>query len=363
MRRDGACNVDADDVIEGPRETGEVVDSVLEPELVEVYQALLEEPATAQECGQLIGQPARRVEQRLGRLAELRLVRRTLADENRWEALAPESAIAELVAPLQARAHQLNKRGERVRATLGRLSPLYRAAYRKQFAQSSTEVIRSSDEVRRRLRDLAQQASDTVVAVHPTMAPIDALRAGLELDKMLLERGVTYQLVWPHSARRQAESVDYMRLIMEMGGQVRTAPMLPSRMIVLDRTVALIPLPAEQGTGAAIVRDPVVLDFMSRIFEHIWDRARPVNSISYDDIVLSEIELALLNDLALGRTDESIARRLGIATRTLRRYLASLFERFGVETRFQLGVAAARVGLVAGDEHDTERDYASGSTQ
>jgi DNA-binding NarL/FixJ family response regulator len=133
-------------------------------------------------------------------------------------------------------------------------------------------------------------------------------------------------------------------------------------MIVLDRTVALIPLPAEQGAGAAIVRDPVVLDFMSRIFEHIWDRARPVNNISYDDIVLSEIEIAVLNDLALGRTDESIARRLGIATRTLRRYLSSLFERFGVETRFQLGVAAARVGIIDGDD-EHERRYASGSTQ
>jgi DNA-binding CsgD family transcriptional regulator/sugar-specific transcriptional regulator TrmB len=359
MRGDGARDDEEDHVTEGTGDTG---DATLEPELVEVYQALLDEPATAEECGQLVGEPAWQIEPRLDRLAGLCLVRRTLTDQDRWEALAPESAIAELVAPLQARAHQLNKRGERVRANLGRLGPLYRSAYRQRFAQSSTEVIRSSDEVRRRLRDLAQQAADTVVAVHPTMAPIEALRAGLELDKMLLERGVTYQLVWPHSARRQAESVDYMRLIMEMGGQVRTAPMLPSRMIVLDRTVALIPLPAEQGAGAAIVRDPVVLDFMSRIFEHIWDRARPVNSISYDDIVLSEIEVAVLNDLALGRTDESIARRLGIATRTLRRYLASLFERFGVETRFQLGVAAARVGIIAGDEQD-DRRYASGSTQ
>ena len=335
-----------DDVGEG---VGAVRRAELEPDLVELYQVLLVEPATAQECGQLVDEQIGRVEENLFQLAGLRLVRRTITDPDRWEALAPESAIAELVAPMQARAHQLNTHSEQVRASIGRLSPLYRAAFRKQFAQSSTEVLRGSDEVRQRLRDLSVQARDTVVAVHPTMAPIDALRAGLELDRMLLERGVSYQVVWPHSARRQTESVDYMRLIIDLGARVRTAAMLPSRMILLDGAVALIPLPAEQGAGAAVVRDPVVLDFMSHIFEHIWERARPVNDVSYDDIVASEIEVAILNDLAAGRTDDSIARRLGIATRTLRRYLSSLFERFGVASRFQLGIAAANAGVINAD--------------
>jgi len=330
-------------------EGGTVQAAELEPQLVELYQLLVGEPATAQECGQLVGEPVHRVDENLSRLAELRLVRRTITDPDRWEALPPESAIAELVAPMQARAHQLTTRSEQVRASIGRLSPLYRAAFRKQFAQSSTEVLRGSDEVRQRLRDLSVQARDTVVAVHPTMAPIDALRAGFELDRTLLERGVSYQVVWPHSARRQTESVDYMRLIINLGARVRTAAMLPSRMILLDRTVALIPLPAEQGSGAAVVRDPVVLDFMTHIFEHIWERAQPVNDVSYDDVVFSEIEVAILNDLAAGRTDDSIARRLGIATRTLRRYLSSLFERFGVASRFQLGIAAAQAGVIKTD--------------
>ncbi len=318
----------------------------LGPELVALYQALLDEPATAAECGQLVGASRGVVERDLCRLAELHLVRRTVTDHDRWEALAPESAIAELVAPLQAHAHQLTTRGEQVRASIGKLGPLYRAAYRKQFAQSSTEVLAGSDEVRQRLRDLSVQARESVIAIHPTMAPVEALRAGLDLDRTLLERGVDYNVVWPHSARRQAESVDYMRLIMDLGAHVRTAAVPPVRMIVLDRTVALIPLPAEDGEGAAIVRDPVVLDFMAHIFEHVWEVARPVDDIAYDEAVYSEIELAILSDLAGGRTDEAIARRLGIATRTLRRYLSSLFERFGVETRFQLGIAAMRAGLL-----------------
>jgi DNA-binding CsgD family transcriptional regulator/sugar-specific transcriptional regulator TrmB len=320
----------------------------LGPGLAELYQALLDEPATAAECGSRVGTSQACVERDLCRLAELRLVRRVVDDPERWEALAPESAIAELVAPMQTRVHELTTLAEHVRASIGKLSPLYRAAYRKQFAQSSTEVLCTSDEVRRRLRDLSVQARDAVIAVHPTMAPVAALRDGLDLDRMLLQRGVEYNVVWPHSARRQAESVDYMRLIMDLGAQVRTAAVPPVRMIVLDRSVALIPLPAEEGEGAAIVRDPVVLAFMVRIFDHVWEHARPVDDIAYDDVVFSEIELAILNDLAGGRTDAAIARRLGIATRTLRRYLSALFERFGVETRFQLGIAAMRAGLLSG---------------
>lgn len=329
----------------------------LAPEQIELYQVLLEEPVTAAECAVLLDRPADAVRGGLCELERLHLARRTLCDADRWEALAPESAIAAIVAPMQARAHQLTTLSEHVRASLGRLSSSYRSAYRKQFAQSSTEVVRGGDEVRQRLRDLSVQARESVVAVHPTMAPIEVLHAGLELDRALLERGVEYRVVWPHSARRQADSVDYMRLIINLGAHVRTAATLPTRMIVLDSSIALIPLPPAQGAGAAIVRDPVVLDFMSHIFGHIWERSQPVNDISYDAVVFEEIELAILGDLAAGRTDEAIARRLGIATRTLRRYLSSLFERLGVETRFQLGIAAMRSGLLK------EYDYESWSTQ
>ena len=321
----------------------------LTPEQVEVYQALLEAPATATECAKLVGRPTHQVEDSLLALHRLCLVRRSLCEEQRWEAVAPELAIAEIVAPMHARVRQLTTYSEQIRSTLGRLTAIYQAAYRKQYAQSRTEVLHGGAVVRQRLRDLSVQAKETVVAVHPTMPPVGALRAGLELDRTLLERGVRYQVVWPHSARRQPESVDYMRLIIDLGAQVRTSAVLPARMIVLDSAVALIPLPASQGPGAAVVRDPVVLDFMSQIFRHIWEPAQPVREVCYDDVVVEEIERAILTDLAAGRTDEAIARRLGIATRTLRRYMSSLSERLGVETRFQLGIAAVRAGLIRVD--------------
>ncbi|OLR93663.1 hypothetical protein BJP25_15460 [Actinokineospora bangkokensis] len=311
--------------------------------MVEVYGVLLEGPLTTDECSGAVGRPAL---PDLHRLAAMHLVRPALALPGGWEAVAPDTAIAASLAPLQERVRELTERTESVRAVLGSLEPLHRAARRKQSADSSTELVRGSEQVRRRLSDLAGSAQREVMAVHPTMAPVEVLREGLALDRALLARGVDYKVVWPHTARRQQDSIEYMRLLRGLGGTVRTAPMLPSRIILLDRSVALVPLPAEEGPGAAVVRDPVVLDFLVSIFDHIWDRAQPVEEISYDNRVFGEIELAILQALTRGDTDEAIARALGISTRTLRRYLTAMFERLEVETRFQLGIAAMRAGLV-----------------
>ncbi|WP_285743576.1 LuxR C-terminal-related transcriptional regulator [Lentzea sp. NBRC 105346] len=323
-----------------------------------MYRFLTEGPADAAQCCAATGIPAEQVASALAELAEYKLIRPTLEDRAQWEAVSPDTAIAETLAPMQTQVHNLTRWGDQVRRTLGSFDSIYHDAYRKRHMQSSTEVICGGDQVRQRLADLANQAQNQVLAVHPTMAPIEVLRAGSDLDRSLLERGINYRVVWPHSARRQTEAVQYMRMLQDLGGEVRTAAMPPSRMILLDGEVALVPLPAQQGPGAGILRDPVVLDFLKQIFEHVWQQAQPVSSIEYDDAVFEQIELAILSELALGKTDEAIARRLAISTRTLRRYLNTLFERLDIETRFQLGLAAARSNLVKlpGSSGDPEAD-------
>lgn len=73
-------------------------------------------------------------------------------------------------------------------------------------------------------------------------------------------------------------------------------------------------------------------------------------AVGSDDRLPQKMEVAILRELAEGRTDEAISRRLGISSRTLRRYLSAMLETFGVDTRFQLGMAAVRHGVIAVDE-------------
>jgi DNA-binding NarL/FixJ family response regulator len=64
--------------------------------------------------------------------------------------------------------------------------------------------------------------------------------------------------------------------------------------------------------------------------------------------------------LAVGTKDEAIARKLEVSTRTVRRAVASLMEECNAESRFQLAVAAVRLGwLTATDlaqaaQHDED---------
>ncbi|WP_223268058.1 helix-turn-helix domain-containing protein [Streptosporangium nondiastaticum] len=55
-------------------------------------------------------------------------------------------------------------------------------------------------------------------------------------------------------------------------------------------------------------------------------------------------EEATVRLLAEGRTDEAIAKRLGVSRRTARRIATGLMERLGARSRFQVGVLAVQAG-------------------
>lgn len=55
-------------------------------------------------------------------------------------------------------------------------------------------------------------------------------------------------------------------------------------------------------------------------------------------IVLASREKAIVELLAEGHADASVARRLGVSQRTVTYTLRALMDRIGVENRFQLGL-------------------------
>jgi DNA-binding NarL/FixJ family response regulator len=65
------------------------------------------------------------------------------------------------------------------------------------------------------------------------------------------------------------------------------------------------------------------------------------------DTELGEQQRQLLRLMAQGFPDTTIARRLSLGPRTLARRISDLYAVLGVETRFQAGAAAERLGLLA----------------
>ncbi|MFD3326932.1 helix-turn-helix transcriptional regulator [Streptomyces sp. NPDC058701] len=58
---------------------------------------------------------------------------------------------------------------------------------------------------------------------------------------------------------------------------------------------------------------------------------------------LTGTEAAVIEGLAQGLTDESVARRVGVTPRTVRRHVAAVSERYGATSRLQLGLLLGRV--------------------
>ena len=81
------------------------------------------------------------------------------------------------------------------------------------------------------------------------------------------------------------------------------------------------------------------------LFAELWRRADP-----FHDGAAAAADVRVLELLGLGFKDEAIARHVGLSLRTVRRRIATLMDEHGVDTRFQLGVAACRRGLL--DEGD-----------
>lgn len=69
-------------------------------------------------------------------------------------------------------------------------------------------------------------------------------------------------------------------------------------------------------------------------------------ALSEREIALDEEEMQIVRLLADGLVLDSIARRLSLSERTLRRRIRALCDRFGVDTPVQVVVIAARNGLL-----------------
>lgn len=336
-------STDSTPAIPGPGPKG------LGPDARSLYAALIEHE------GDLAGareglNPAIDVDEALGLLNRLHLLHRGQAEE-RYEPVSPAEAAEDLLGPREAKAHASLADSAQMRRTMRELEPVYRKATRQHVTSSSAELLHDGEEVRARLEEIRDGVTTSIYSAHPTMAPPDVLNAALDQDAALLSRGIIFRELFTHTALRYHSSLTYVRAMRRLGAQVRTASMIPSRLILIDDTYALIPTPGLTAS-AALVRDEAMIAFLHEMFDFLWERAQEVSSGSSEDSAIAEvpheIEMAILHEMSEGRTDEAISRRLGISSRTLRRYLAGMLETFGVETRFQLGVAATRSGLVGG---------------
>ncbi|HWG99260.1 MAG TPA: helix-turn-helix transcriptional regulator [Pilimelia sp.] len=119
---------------------------------------------------------------------------------------------------------------------------------------------------------------------------------------------------------------------------VRLVAAVPVRLVLCDQRFALV------GTASdrmLLVRQSALIRALGALFEAAWQEAypRPGEEPTAEERHILEL-------LSTGATDETIGRRLGASTRTVRRRIHELMGRIGVTTRLQLGLEASRRGWV-----------------
>ncbi|GAA4709600.1 helix-turn-helix transcriptional regulator [Phytohabitans rumicis] len=167
----------------------------------------------------------------------------------------------------------------------------------------------------------------------------ESARSAAPLDRKLVARGVRVRVLGVHPAERawiggpwrqpDGNRPDY-----------REAPVVPMKLIVVDRAVALFPVaPDDFDRGYLEVAQPPVVSALVTLFERHWDAARPPQEHALPDFALDPRERALVDLLAQGHTDATAADELRISARSVSYILRGLMDRLGVENRFQLGLA------------------------
>lgn len=155
--------------------------------------------------------------------------------------------------------------------------------------------------------------------------------------------GRTLRTIFPLSVLTDPEWQSFAQHRSDAGEQQRYLPddALRVEFGVFGRSGVLV----DEGGGGdmdyLLLRPQPVVEVFLQLFEELWRRADPVlaGDASAQDVKLLEL-------LALGFKDEAIARQLGLGLRTVRRRIAAMMEEHGVDTRFQLGMAVSRRGLV-----------------
>lgn len=311
-----------------------------------VYRALLFGQAdSVDELRDTLALTEETVRGALDKLFEIELVRRSEDRRGAWRAVDPQAGLRVL---LERESAELERRRAEVAASQADVATLIAERIGDHPAESSTlRRLPGMDTVLTRLEQLTESARTAVLGITPGSAQSPAsLYAARRNDSRLLERGVAIREIVQDACRNDQATAAHARWLTDAGGDVRTAPTLPHRLIVVDGRTAVVPIdPARTPKGALEITDPGIVAALVAVFEQLWETATPFGASSAPDRHgLTPRERDVLRLLASGITDEAAAARLAVSDRTVRRIMNDLCERLQATSRFEAGIKAAQAG-------------------
>lgn len=196
-----------------------------------------------------------------------------------------------------------------------------------------------------RLHELNHLTEDEILTCVPMKPHLSALDGARAEDAALLARGVRVRAIYLRACQNEPAIMEYLQWMHLQGASVRLAPTLPTRLQIFDRRTAVVARSPE-GTqaGAIVVHSEGLVAALLRLFDMSWAAAQAPFGLppTAGDLAAQERELVRL--LGRGMKDETVARKMGVSVRTVRRSIAELSDRLQASSRFELGVRCAEQG-------------------
>jgi DNA-binding CsgD family transcriptional regulator len=190
------------------------------------------------------------------------------------------------------------------------------------------------------LTDLIEQSRGDLLFLRPDAWLMPRESAMSQVVGRAVESGRRSRAVYPSRALHEAP--DALRQRVDAGEEVRLIDDLPTRLMVIGNTHAVLPEPLGFADAPRLlVRQGALVAALTLLFELYWEKAVPVSEPSGSH---NNERTFMLRQLRAGVKDEQIARTMGISLRTVRRRVADLMIELGADTRFQAGAEAARRG-------------------
>lgn len=282
----------------------------------------------------------RDTERALRRLEQSGLAAQSSARPGRWVAAPPGVALGAL---LTRRRHELEQ------AELGAalLAEEYRAAAAEPAVHDLVEVVTGAAAVAQRFLQLRLGASEEVCSL-VTGAPVAVTGTGTGTgtedgtEEQAAGRGVRHRVVVERSVLDRPAGVAGLTAALGRDEQVRVVDRVSTRLVVADRSLALVPLTRSAEPAALVVHASGLLELLSGLFESVWRDALPLrlgtSGVSGPEPDAPDgTDLEILSLLLAGLTDASVAKQLDLGLRTVQRRVKRLMELTGVTTRLQLG--------------------------
>lgn len=245
---------------------------------------------------------------------------------------------------------------QRARGTARALQEKVSASRPHDKRERMVELITSRAAERQIYQHLDHMAQSEVLAMVRLPMRISRLDVPAEQDhssqRQALARKVHYRTLIDPEFLELPGAVEWVRSDVLAGEEARMGYRLPFKMILVDRSVALVPLVLDRlDSPSLLLRSSALLDSLYALFEILWERAVP---ISFTDAGVLKTEDAdsrltervedLLSLMAAGLNDKKIAHELGISGSTLKRRISEVMKDFNARTRFQLGRLTAGLG-------------------